>query len=161
MTNRDYLIRIFVIILALSFPIFCLFQGELRESLSKYFNSSLQPYYLLTNILTAYLLYSLDEWKCPAVFLLLLVVFPVDSHKMIHNVFAYAFFISCFKPIFNHNRLKLYFIPYLLSLIILPKSFIFTEIICILTLCLFHSHLLYLKYKVDHIRKKQINEVTN
>ncbi len=161
MTNRDYLIRIFVIVLALSFPIVCLLQGDLKESLSKYFHSPLQPYYLLTNVLTAYLLYSLDEWKCPAIFLLLLVVFPVDIHTMIHNIFAYAFFISCFKPIFNHNRLQPYVVPYLLSLVILPKSFIFTEIVCILTLCSFHSHLLYLKYKVDNMRKKQIDEVTN
>ena len=161
MTNRDYLIRIFVITLALSFPIFCLFHGELRESLSKYFNSSLQPYYLLTNVLTAYLLYSLDEWKCPAIFLLILTVFPVDSHKLIHNVFAYAFFISCFKPMFDHNRLQPYVIPYLLSLVVLLKSFIWTEIICILTLCSFHSHLLYLRYKVDNLRKKPLNEVTN
>ena len=161
MTNRDYLIRIFVIILALSFPIVCLLQGDLRESLSKYFNSPLQSYYLLTNVLTAYLLYSLDEWKCPAIFLLILTVFPVDSHKLIHNIFAYAFFISCFKPMFDHNRLQPYVIPYLLSLVVLLKSFIWTEIICILTLCSFHSHLLYLRYKVDNLRKKQINEVTN
>ena len=161
MTKRDYLIRIFVITLALSFPIVCLFHGELRESLSKYFNSSLQPYYLLTNVLTAYLLYSLDEWKCPAIFLLILTVFPVDSHKLIHNIFAYAFFISCFKPMFDHNRLQPYVIPYLLSLVVLLKSFIWTEIICILTLCSFHSHLLYLRYKVDNLRKKPLNEVTN
>jgi hypothetical protein len=161
MTNKDYLIRIFVIILALSFPIVCLFHGELRESLSKYFNSPLQSYYLLTNVLTAYLLYSLDEWKCPAIFLLILTVFPVDGYKMLHNIFAYAFFISCFKPIFNHNRLQPYAVPYLLSLVVLTKSFIWTEIICILTLCSFHSHLLYLRYKVDNTRKKQNNEVTN
>ena len=161
MTNRDYLIRIFVIILALSFPIVCLLQGDLGESLSKYFNSPLQSYYLLTNVLTAYLLYSLDEWKCPAIFLLILTVFPVDGYKIFHNIFAYVFFISCFKPMFDHNRLQPYVIPYLLSLVVLLNSFIWTEIICILTLCLFHSHLLYLRYKVDNLRKKQINEVTN
>ena len=161
MTNKDYLIRIFVITLALSFPIFCLFHGELRGSLSKYFNSSFQPYYLLTNVLTAYLLYSLDEWKCPAIFLLVLTVFPVDGYKIFHNIFAYAFFISCFKPMFDHNRLQPYVIPYLLSLVVLLNSFIWTEIICILTLCSFHSHLLYLRYKVDNLRKKPLNEVTN
>ena len=117
---------------------------------------SISPYFrATTNVLTAYLLYSLDEWKCPAIFLLVLTVFPVDSHKLIHNVFAYAFFISCFKPMFDHNRLQPYIVPYLLSLVILPKSFIFTEIVCILTLCLFHSHLLYLKYKVDNTRKNK------
>ena len=62
---------------------------------------------------------------------------------------------------FDRNRLQPYVIPYLLSLVVLLNSFICTEIICILTLCLFHSHLLYLRYKVDNIRKKQINEVTN
>ena len=147
MANKDYLIRIFVIVLAFSFPIVCLIQGDLRESLSKYFNSPLQSYYLLTNVLTAYLL--------------ILTVFPVDGYKIFHNIFAYAFFISCFKPMFDHNRLQPYVIPYLLSLVILLKSFIWTEIICILTLCSFHSHLLYLKYKVDNLRKKPLNEVTN
>ena len=161
MTNRDYLIRIFVIILAFTFPFICLSYGETRESISSYFNSSLQPIYIISNTLTAYLLYSLDKWKCPAIFLLFLVAFPLEGYKIVHNIFAYGFFFSCFAPIFKHNRLKLYSIPYLLSLIFLMDSFLWTEIVCILTLCIFHGHLLYLKYSVDTKRKVQSNEVIN
>ena len=62
MTNRDYLIRTFVIILALIFPFICLSYGETRESLSKYFDSSLLPLYIISNTLTAYLLYSLEKF---------------------------------------------------------------------------------------------------
>ena len=153
MTNRDYLIRIFVIVLALIFPFICLSYGETRESLSKYFDSSLLPLYIISNTLTAYLLYSLEKWKCPAIFLLFIIAFPVDTHTMIHNIFAYAFFISCFQPIYEHNRLKLYAIPYLTSLLFLIESFLWSEIVCVTTLCFFHGHLLYLKYKVDRKRK--------
>ena len=158
MTRRDYLIRIFVITLAFILPIVCLSYGEPRESISKYFNSSVQPIYIISNVLTAYLLYSLEKWKCPAIFLLLLTSFTVYDYPITHNIFAYAFFFSCFAPIFQHNRLKLYFIPYLCSLIFLIDSFLWTEIICIFTLCAFHGHLLYLKYKVDSKRKTQKNE---
>ncbi len=161
MTNKDYLVRIFVIILAFIFPLICLSYGEPRESISKYFDSHIQPIYIISNALTAYLLYSLEKWKCPAIFLLILTAFSVYEYPLIHNVFAYAFFISCFGPILQNNRLKLYIIPYTISLFFLLNSFLWTEIICIFTLCGFHGHLLYLKYKVDNTRKKQIDEVTN
>jgi len=161
MTRRDYLIRIFVITLAFILPLVCLSFGEPRESISKYFNSSVQPIYIISNVLTAYLLYSLEKWKCPAVFLLLLTSFTVYDYPIIHNIFAYAFFFSCFSPIFSHNRLKLYYIPYLCSLIFLIDSFLWTEIICIFTLCSFHGQLLYLKYKADLKRKKHQNGIIN
>jgi len=153
MTNKDYFIRIVVITLAFVFPFICLFYGEPRESVSKYFESSLLPLYIISNTLTAYLLYSLEKWKCPAIFLLFIVAFPVNPYPIIHNIFAYAFFISCFRPIYEHNRLKLYIIPYLFSLVFLFKSFFWSEVVCIITLCSFHGHLLYLKYKIDLKRK--------
>ena len=166
MNKRGYILRALVIVLAFVFPFICIFKGEpIRQSLSQYWLTDLQPLFIVTNAATAYFLFSLDKWKMPAILLLLLTAFPVDTHNTTHNIFAYAFFIASIKPLYyaTQTQLQWYTIPYLGSLLMFPFGFFYVESVCICVLCMFHGHLLYLKWQLETTKKivKQTIEENN
>jgi len=161
MNKKDYVLRILVITLALIFPFICIsYEGPL-ESISQYWNTPLKPLLITSNAAIAYFLFSLDRWKLPSILLLLLTAFSVTDYPVIHNIFAYGFFIACMHPLYYNTRLKLYLVPYSCSLFLAPFGFLYIEIVCVCTLCVFHTHLLYLKWNIDFNRKlikKELND---
>ena len=161
MKKKDYVLRILVIILAFIFPFICIAHEGTLESISQYWNTPLKPLLITSNAAIAYFLFSLDKWKFSSILLLLLTSFSVADYPILHNIFAYGFFIVCMHPLYINNRLKLYLVPYSCSLFLAPFGFLYVEIICVSTLCVFHAHLLYLKWNVDINRKKiqkELNE---
>ena len=160
MNKKDYVLRILVITLAFIFPFICISHEGSLESISQYWNTPLKPLLITSNAATAYFLFSLDRWKLSSILLLLLTAFSITDYPLLHNIFAYGFFIACIYPLYCNTRLKLYLVPYSCSLFLAPLGFLYIEIVCVCTLCMFHSHLLYLKWNVDFNRKIIQKELT-
>jgi len=154
MNKKDYVLRILVITLAFIFPFICISHAGSLESISQYWNTPLKPLLISSNAATAYFLFSLDRWKLSSILLLLLTAFSITDYPLLHNIFAYGFFVACIYPLYCNTRLKLYLVPYSCSLFLAPLGFLYIEIVCVCTLCAFHSHLLYLKWNVDFNRKQ-------
>ena len=160
MNKKDYVLRILVIILAFIFPFICISHEGFLESISQYRDTPLKPLLISSNAATAYFLFSLDRWKLSSILLLLLTAFSITDYPLLHNIFAYGFFVACIYPLYCNTRLKLYLVPYSCSLFLAPLGFLYIEIVCVCTLCMFHSHLLYLKWNVDFNRKIIQKELT-
>lgn len=139
---KEYAIRMAVIFFAALAPYICLFSYGYLNSLSQYWNTELQPVFVFANALTSYYLYTMDNWKWSALCLLLLTAFSVEMYPDLHNFLAVAFFIITIVPLWKANHFKWTFWVYLSSLIVLPWSMLFAEIIAINALCLYHGLLL-------------------
>lgn len=139
----DLIRRLFVIVLAILQPFIIYFYcGELT-SISQVWDTDLQFLFIITNALVSYYFFELDRWKIPSSFLLLLSSFSVIDHFWLHNIFAILFFISCLIPIYLTKRFRYYLPIYLLSVLIWAlKGFFWMETWGIITLCMYHLHLI-------------------
>ena len=140
----DLLVRIFVVLMALSQPIMILMVcGEL-PSFSSAWQTELQPLFILTNATTSYFLYSVNKWKVPALFLLLLTAFSVDFTPIFHNVLATFFFISCINSLYSIVRLRHYMWLFLATTPLLPLYGLFWfEFASVWVLCFYHLNLMW------------------
>jgi hypothetical protein len=150
MIKRDLYIKIFVIVMAIAQPmIILLVCGEDIKSISSSWQTNLQPLFIITNAITSYLFFDIPKWKIPAFLLLTLTAFSVDFTPIFHNIVATLFFLSCIYPLTIINRLKYYVYIYLFSLVIWLKFRLFWfEVWGIYTLCCYHLHFIWHKYKV-------------
>jgi hypothetical protein len=131
-----------VIALAVISPFICLSLYGYLPSISSYWRTGLQPLFIIANATTSYYLYSVKRWRIPALFLLLLTSFSVELYPTFHNILAVGFFISNIIPLLKTNRFKWTIYPYASSLLILPFSMTFAEIIAIISLCIYHALIL-------------------
>jgi hypothetical protein len=156
--NFDFITRLFVIVLAVLQPfIIYFYYGELN-SISQSWETNLQFLFILTNALVSYFFFDLDDWKIPAMFLLLLTAFSVSDHFWIHNIFAILFFLSCLVPLYITKRFKFYLPIYLLSILFwVFNGFFWMETWGILTLCSYHLHLML--YKVHLLSRHSSNSL--
>ena len=138
----QYLLRIAVILLATISPFICLIYYGYLPSLSSYWDTNLQPLFIIANAATSYYLYSIKDWKISALMLLLLTSFSLTLFPQVHNILAVAFFIINVYPLVKTNHFKWCIWPYLGSLVVLPWSMTISEIIAIDTLCVYHMLLL-------------------
>ena len=154
----NHCIKIMVIVISAVYPFILLsVEGELK-SISQYWNTPLQPLFIVANVMTGYFFLSLDNWKIPSFLLVLVTAFSVKLYPNAHNIFAVLFFISCMYPLFKSKRFKFYGYLYLVSPIIgLLFGLLYLEIYNIIILCSYHLHLLirfmrinYQKYKIDN-----------
>ena len=145
--NIDTLIRIIVILTSLVHPFILLSYGEL-PSMSSYWETPLQPLFIFVNATTSYFLFSINKWKLPSLFLLLLTTFSVSLYPQLHNVFTILFFITYLYPLIKTKRFKYYPILYSLSIIVgLLYGILWLEIYCVLILTIYHLHtLIYKEY---------------
>jgi hypothetical protein len=157
MNYTQNIIKIIVIFISLIYPfILWSIEGELN-SLSQYWNTSLQPLFILANVMTAYFFFTLDDWKISSVLLVLVTSFSVKLYPNIHNLVAVLFFISCLFPIYKSKRYKFYFYLYMVSPIIgIFWGLLYLEIYSIIVLCSYHLHsiihvmtVLYQKHKLE------------
>lgn len=142
-TNKEYVLRMSIILLSFLTPIFCMVTQGTLPSLSRYWSTDLQPLFVITNIVTAYYFFNLKRWKFAAIFLLLLTAFSVELYNTTHNVLAIGFFISVLYPFIKIHHFKWCLWVYLATLIILPFSMLFFEMVAITVICLYHSLILY------------------
>jgi len=132
------LLRIVVILLAAISPFICLLYYGYLPSLSGYWDTNLQPLFIIANAATSYYLYSIKDWKISAFMLLLLTSFSLTLFPQVHNILAICFFIVNVYPLVKTNHFKWCIWPYLASLSVLPWSMTIAEIIAIDTLCVYH-----------------------
>jgi hypothetical protein len=147
----QYRLRMVVIILAAISPFICILIHGYKPSISSYWDTSLQPLFIITNAATSYYLFSLKNWKLSALMLLLLTAFSLTLYPGMHNVIAVIFFIANLYPLFKSNKFRWCFWIYTTALIALPFSMTISEIIAIDSLCIYHVMLLNKAY---HITKE-------
>lgn len=154
----EYFIKIIVILISVIYPFILIsVEGELK-SLSQYWNTSLQPLFIVANVMTAYIFLSIENWKLSSFLLVLVTAFSVKLYGNVHNVLAVLFFMSCIYPLFKSKRLKFYGYLYILSPIIgILYGLLYLEIYSIIILCSYHLQILiqilyinYQKYKIEN-----------
>lgn len=154
----NHCIKIIVIVISAAYPFILLgVEGELK-SISQYWNTPLQPLFIVANVMTGYFFISVVHWKIPGFLLVLVTAFSVKLYPDIHNALAVLFFLSCLLPLWKCKRLKFYTYLYLMSPVIGGLcGLLCLEIYSIIILCLYHLHILiqvlhinYQKYKIEN-----------
>jgi hypothetical protein len=159
MSKIELSIRTATLIITIIAPFACIATYGWEYSYSQYWNTPLQPLFILSNIITAYYLFDSERWKIPAVFLTLLVGFSVEDYLSIHNLMAVSFFLACVGPLWLTNHFKWILWPYLVCIVIVFYDLLLAEILAMGCLVLFHGLMLY-KYKRLN-KQKQINNEQN
>ena len=154
LVNNIY-VKFFVMTLSMVSPFIYMWISGHQDSISGYWETSIQPLFIFVNASTSYYLFSIKNWWIPAFFLMLLTSFSVTNFFVVHHIFAIAFFFFCGVSILK-SKIKIYILPYLLSLIPLAfGSLIWAEIMGILTICLFHIHR-YVKFNIVNSARNKI-----
>lgn len=146
MKSYGYYWRLLTILTCCLYPLLCVLCVGYEKSLSQYFNTSMQPLYLLCNIATVYYFIQLKDWRIPGVLLLFLTIFSVDLYGGLHNLFAVLFFMSVLSALNNSKRYKYIKYLFIVGLFACIFSLLVGEIICILVITI-HHYLFLLKYK--------------
>jgi hypothetical protein len=154
-SRLGFTLRLLVIFFACVTPIICItFEGYLG-SLSSYWETDLQPLFILANATTSYYLFGLPKWRVSACFLLLLTAFSVENYRVVHDVLAIIFFISNLYPLYKTHHFRSIFWIYLSSLLIMPFDMLLAEIVAIWTLCLYHGLVLRRVFDLQGHEKKE------
>jgi len=135
---------VFAAITSLSIPII---YPDLN-SLSQCWSTDLQPLFIISNIVTSYLFFTLPNWRMSSIFLILLTAFPHTTFLGAHNLFAICFFISSIYTLWSVKRLPLYYWLFSFSLFFMLFSLMWGEALAILVLCTYHLHLLTYKERL-------------
>ena len=146
MKSYGYYWRMATILCSSIYPVLCLLLCGYRDSLSQYWNTEIQPLFLLCNVATSYYFLQVKEWKLSGLLLLLLTVFSVDMYGNVHNVFAVLFFLSVMHPFIKTKRYRYLSYSYILGGIICLHSLLIGEIICIFIISTYH-YLILFKFK--------------
>tara|TARA_R110000803_G_scaffold188606_1_gene251069 strand:+ start:1519 stop:1992 length:474 start_codon:yes stop_codon:yes gene_type:complete len=155
MSKLELSLRTLAIAMAIIVPIICISTQGLLRSYSQYWETPMQPFFIISNVVTAYYFFEYDRWKPSACLLLLLTAFSVSSYGTIHNVLAVLFFVSSFIALLKSNHYSWAVIPYTVALILLFFNMMLAETLAISVLALYHGLILY---KIKRINKqKQIN----
>ena len=143
-TRFEIIKRLFTSILAVLQPFIIYFVcGEL-VSISQSWNTPLQPLFIFTNALVSYFLFDLPKWRVPAVLLLLLTVFSVQSWFVLHNILAICFFIFAGVSMISLKKFRFYIPIYLISLFfLLNGGFFWMETWAIIILVAYHLHIMF------------------
>lgn len=144
--------RLIVIVTSFITPILSIsFYGYL-PSLSRYFDTELQPIFILSNLLTSYYFFQLKRWKISAVLLTLLTAFSIEHYEVLHNLLAASFFLSILYPLLTIHHHKWVVWVYLSTVILLPFNLLIFEIGAITVICFYHTLILYEvnKFKNHH-----------
>jgi hypothetical protein len=159
---QEFIVKLLVIIVSFIYPFVLLsVEGELN-SISQYWNTPLQPLFITANVMTAYFFFSLDRWKIPSYFLVLLTAFSIQLYPITHDVIATLFFISCLFPLLKTKRFKFYSWFYLLSIGVgLKWGLLWLEIWGMFILCLYHLHTLIYTMWIFHKRGKIEEEISS
>jgi hypothetical protein len=156
---KEYFTRLLVVMFAAISPFLCVVSLGVEVSLSAYWNTDLQPLFIIANFSTAYYLLGIKNWEFSAVLLMGLTSFSVDLYGELHNTLAVLFFIANLYPLYKTNHYKWIIFVYLTSLIVLPIfGMLWAEILAIEALC---AHQLLLLNKVYKISNSDESNHTN
>lgn len=154
-TNVEFYIKMFVVILAAIMPIFFFFSVGYKFSISSYWESSMQPLFILINASTSYHLFSDRNWRWrpPAIMLLSLTAFSVTDYAIVHNVLATLFFISCLIPLRTTHHYRYFFWIYLSTLPFMIFDMLLGESLAVFILCIYHGLMLLKIYRLKNRNK--------
>jgi hypothetical protein len=157
MDKRDFIYRLFVIILGLLQPIIILIVLGDIDSISSSWNTVLQPLFICVNAMTSYFFFSAHRWGMSSVLLLLLTAFSIESFPIFHIILAIGFFVTCVYPIYRLERWRYYLIPYLFCIPIgLDYGLFWGEFWAIWVLCSYHAHIVIYMYKIGVNRRHNL-----
>jgi len=145
MSTIDFYIKILVIIIAALMPlIFIAFVGY-EISLSTYWETSMQPFFIIVNASTSYHLFAVRNWRWrpSAIMLLALTAFSVTEYENVHNILAVLFFVVSLIPLYITNHYKYFFWIYLVTLPVMIYDMMLGESLAIFTLCFYHGLMLF------------------
>lgn len=158
----DFYLKLAVILISISQPFILITTQGWMWSISSYWTTPMQPLFIFVNAGTSYYFFHNEKWKMPGVFLLLLTAFSVEQYKLIHNLFAAGFFLSCLYPMLHLKRFRFLGLLYLLCIPLFPFiGMLFFEIYCVLVVGIYHlCILLYKEYleKLRHLNAEKFNE---
>jgi hypothetical protein len=144
----NFLIRVGILILSFITPFIMLISYGKLQSISSYWDTFLQPLFIISNALTTYVFVTLPKWRLSAIFLFLLTIFSVEYYPSLHNIFAVSFFIINIYPLYTIKRYRVLILPYTLSIVWLPNIF-WVEVHAITILCVYHFILMVKLYKIS------------
>ena len=145
----NFILKIGIIFLSFITPFVMLFSYGKMNSISAYWDTPLQPLFILSNALTTYVFMDLPKWRLSGIFLFLLTIFSLEYYNDLHDIFAIIFFVVNIYPLYSLHKYRFVCIPYILSCIWLPDLFWF-EVQAITILCLYHLTLLVKVYKISN-----------
>ncbi len=150
----DFYLKLVVILISISQPFILIATQGWMWSISSYWTTPLQPLFIFVNAGTSYDFLKNEKWQASGIFLLLLTAFSVEQYKIVHNIFAAGFFLSCLYPMMYLKRFRFLGFLYLLSVPLFPLiGMLFFEIYCVLIVGIYHlCILLYMEYlsKIRH-----------
>ena len=155
MNRGELFLRSTAIAIALVAPYICMLSQGLAISYSSYWDTPVQPLFIITNAITSYYLFDAERWKAAAFLLLMLTAFSVEMYSTLHNILAVAFFLSCLDPLSHTNHYRWIIIPYVGSVLLVPINLLLAETIAINALVGYHALMLNQVYKIS--KQKQIN----
>jgi hypothetical protein len=132
----------FVIILAAITPLILFLTQGYLPSISSYWETPMQPIFIITNASTSYHLYGIRNWRLSAFLLLFLTAFSVTDFALIHNIVAVFFFIICIYPLYVSRYYKWIVWTYIASLPVMIYSMFLGESLAVISLCLYHALIL-------------------
>jgi hypothetical protein len=139
----DIIKRLFTSVLALLQPFIIYFVCGDLISISQSWTTPLQPLFIFTNALVSYFFFDLPKWRIPAILLLLLTVFSVESWFVLHNILAVSFFVMSGVSMLSLKKFKFYIPLYLISLFfLLNGEFFWMETWAIICLVFYHMHVM-------------------
>jgi hypothetical protein len=148
-SNFELIKRLFTSFLAMFLPFIIYFVCGDLKSISQSWETELQPLFIFTNALVSYFFFDLPKWRVPALLLLLLTVFSVEDWFILHNILAVLFFVISAIPLWLRKRFRFYLPIYLVSVVFLFfDGFYWMETWAILTLGLYHVHLMLFTRKI-------------
>lgn len=149
----DFYLKMVVILISISQPFILIGTQGWMWSISSYWTTPMQPLFIFVNAGTSYYFFRNEKWQIPGIFLLLLTAFSVEQYKLIHNIFAAGFFLSCLYPMLHLKRFRILGFLYLLSIPLFPFiGMLFFEIYCVLIIGVYHLSILIYKEYLDRIR---------
>jgi hypothetical protein len=153
LSKHEYYLRFLVILFAALSPLICLFSYGYMPSLSQYWDTPMQPLFIIANAATSYYLIGLKNWRLSSILLILLTAFSVEYYNDLHNILAVLFFIATIFPLVKINNFKFCLKIYLSSILLVPFSMFFAEFVAIFAMCIYHI------LSLNKLRKIQENRV--
>jgi hypothetical protein len=150
MKKAEYYARLTIICLIAVAPLICLLISGYKKSYSAYWETESQPIFIIANVITAYLLNQYKDWQPSAWLLLGVTAFNSFDYRIIHDVIAIMFFVSCLFTLVKKGRHLPITLMFIGSLTILPISILFSEMVAIFALCFYHSLNLDIYYNLTN-----------
>lgn len=149
------MLRVIVILSALISPFVYISTIGKLPSISSYWETQIQPLFIIVNAATSYFLFSINRWKISSMLLLFLTAFSIENFIILHTIFAISFFLFNVYPIYLNKKIRWVLIPYILSIFFLIDSILYAEISAIFSLCLGHLYLLIRYYIANNKRRSK------